>query len=280
MFMIGCLALASYAEEAKSSGSSDDHEKPRAIVLIDHALRDEDSTANIESQVEHLRRSANAARELTKQNHEVQEILKSVVDAPQQRPSPELANKLRNALRESREILAFEPVTEAPLPKGFPNWTPVGEIRIKQYPAYRSARTTMDGEKAAFLMLFKHIASNNISMTAPVEMSYVDAKSDKPRGVAMAFLYSDMSIGKTGPAGNVSVEDVPTSTAVSIGVRGDITSDAVAAARSRLRVWLEHQDQFDTTVDLRVLGYNSPMIPAAKRYFEVEVPVRERQAGK
>jgi len=150
-FMIVLFASASYAVEAKRIGPSDDHEKRQVIAIVDRALKDENPTANIEPQVERLRSLANEIRSLAKQNQQVQEILKSVVDEPQQHPSTELANKLRNALRLSREILAFEPVMEAPLPKGFPKWTPVGEIRIKHYPAYRSARTTTDaGEEAAF----------------------------------------------------------------------------------------------------------------------------------
>ena len=58
---------------------------------------------------------------------------------------------------------------EAPLPDGFPTYTPVGEIEVKRYPAYRKAETTGG---VAFWTLFQHIKTAGISMTAPVEMTY------------------------------------------------------------------------------------------------------------
>jgi hypothetical protein len=63
-----------------------------------------------------------------------------------------------------------------------------------------------------------------------------------------------------------------------MGARGDLDSKAVAAAHSHLMTWLEdHAGKFEASGELRVLGYNSPMIPIDKRYFEVQVPVRERR---
>jgi hypothetical protein len=67
--------------------------------------------------------------------------------------------------------------TAAPLPEGFPPPTPEGQIEVKQYPAYRSATVRYSGELSmaanrAFDPLYRHISSNNISMTAPVETRY------------------------------------------------------------------------------------------------------------
>jgi hypothetical protein len=43
-----------------------------------------------------------------------------------------------------------------------------------------------------------------------------------------------------------------------------------------LKDWLvDHADEYEASGDVRVLGYNSPMIRLEKRYFEVQVPVRE-----
>ena len=33
----------------------------------------------------------------------------------------------------------FQPIKEAEMPKDFPGYTPVGQIEVKQYPAYRKA---------------------------------------------------------------------------------------------------------------------------------------------
>ncbi|HEY9845569.1 MAG TPA: hypothetical protein V6D03_05165, partial [Candidatus Caenarcaniphilales bacterium] len=65
----------------------------------------------------------------------------------------------------------------APLPEGFPPPTPSGKIEVKQYPAYRSGTITYEGKldqatNAAFEPLYRHISSNKIAMTAPVEARY------------------------------------------------------------------------------------------------------------
>ena len=50
----------------------------------------------------------------------------------------------------------FKPVVEAPLPDGFPTYTPVGKIEVKQYPAYRKETSG----RVAFWTLFEHITSS------------------------------------------------------------------------------------------------------------------------
>ena len=47
----------------------------------------------------------------------------------------------------------FQPIKEAEMPKGFPGYTPVGQIEVKQYPAYRKASTS---GLAEFWTLFQH----------------------------------------------------------------------------------------------------------------------------
>ena len=57
----------------------------------------------------------------------------------------------------------FQPIKEAEMPKGFPTYTPVGQIEIKEYPAYRKASASGPAE---FWTLFQHINQNNVTMTA------------------------------------------------------------------------------------------------------------------
>jgi hypothetical protein len=136
------------------------------------------------------------------------------------------------------------------------------------------------GEVSAFWTLFNHIESNTIKMTAPVEMSYEQNASNEPYETNMAFLYAHTDVGQTGSAGSVTIADVPPMTFVSIGVHGETTSEAVAAAAALLKGWLaDHADRYQASGALRVLGYNSPMIPRNKRYFEVQIPVRELPSG-
>jgi hypothetical protein len=113
-------------------------------------------------------------------------------------------------------------------------------------------------------------------MTAPVEMTYGSKKEEQRKPQDMAFLYQNMRLGAPGKDGNVEVVDVPAMTAVSIGLRGETTEARVADARSRLEAWLKQQaDKYTTAGPLRVMGYNSPFVPANRRYFEVEIPVRK-----
>jgi hypothetical protein len=46
-----------------------------------------------------------------------------------------------------------------------------------------------------------------------------------------------------------------------------------------LSAWLAAQTQLEADGPLRVMGYNSPMVPARKRFFEVELPVRWKKAA-
>ena len=165
---------------------------------------------------------------------------------------------------------------EAPLPEGFPEPTPVGEIVVQKYPKYRLAKTDMTFfEGRAFWTLFSHIQKHEIAMTAPVEMQYSAAADGAPKQTSMAFLYRSTQQGTPGTEDKVEVVDIPAQMAVSIGLRGDATKARVADAKQRLESWIEaHADAYEASGPLRVLGYNSPMVPDAKRFTEVQIPVR------
>ena len=177
---------------------------------------------------------------------------------------------------------------EAKLPKDFPPPGPVGEIIIKDYPAYRLARVrsgkdgVSGGPDAMFNPLFKHIKRNNIAMTAPVEIGYPnrpDVAEQKDPGIAesMAFVYGDPSWGEVGADAadpRVVVEDVPAMKVVSIGVRGNYTDHRFTEALGRLTKWLDaNRDEFRVVGPPRYLGYNSPFVLGFLRYGEVQLPV-------
>ena len=191
------------------------------------------------------------------------------------------AGRLNLGVQEAIVALTFKPKMEADLPEGFPAPGPVGEVIVKQYPAYRAARTPMDGQNAAFMTLFRHIESNEIAMSAPVEMGYARA-GDKPadlRPRSMAFVYGKPTIGRPGKAGEVDVVDVPAKTVVSIGVRGPYTDDRLADMTRRVDAWLEqHAAEYDRAGEPRYLGYNSPFVPPWSQYGEVQVPVKAKAA--
>lgn len=167
-------------------------------------------------------------------------------------------------LEGARQMLSFRPLAEAPVPKGFPEFTPVGVIELKHYPAYRRA------VGADFWPLFRHIQTEEIPMTAPVEMNA--ATAGKGRG-EMAFLYQDTSVGELGPIDDVNVEDVPAATVVSLGVRGKMTEAATKRARATLEAWLDGQSMYRQASgeSFRVFGYNSPMVPDGQTYWEAQL---------
>ncbi len=190
--------------------------------------------------------------------------------------SAEQASKmLRDGLRSARDLLRFEPTMEAPLPEGFPEPMPVGEIGIKVYPAYRLARAVDGNEGRAFNQLFAHIQRNNIEMTSPVEMTMDKNEAGEMRSLDMAFLYQSSKLGKPGIDRSVTVQDIAPLTTVSLGMRGSTDRKRIADAEKRLSAWLASRaGEYVAAGPVRVMGYNSPFVPESLRYFEVEIPVK------
>ena len=172
---------------------------------------------------------------------------------------------------------------EAKLPAGFPPPGPVGEIIVKEYPAYRMARVhrgeggVTGGPNVMFRPLFNHIKRNDIHMTAPVEMGYPEHGGPGEGASSMAFLYGEPSWGTSGEDAadqRVVVEDVPAMTVVSIGIRGGYNDTNFKKALSKLTEWLQqHEQQIRVNGPPRYLGYNSPFVLGFLKYGEVQLPV-------
>ena len=171
--------------------------------------------------------------------------------------------------------LRFQPTMEAPLPQGFPWPVPAGEIRVQEYPGYRKVVTGMQGnaQNGAFFKLFRHITSNDIAMTAPVEMTMGEEEM-----LDMAFLYGDPAIGEAGDAGRVEVEDIKPMQVVSIGIRGTTRNALDTGAMAALDDWLKRNEgEWERADNARLMGYNGPMTPRSKQYCEVQIPVTKKQ---
>ncbi len=174
-------------------------------------------------------------------------------------------SSLTKAMKSVISDLRFRPRVEASMPPGFPAPGPVGAIVVKTYPAYRLARAKGGG---SFWTLFQHIKGNKVEMTAPVEMTM----SDGMRELDMAFLYERPDQGKTGAQGRVAVVDVPEKTWLSIGFRGYRSQPLM----KRAKAWLERyasQNGWKRAGAFRAMGYNSPMVRANSRFWEVQMPV-------
>ncbi len=175
----------------------------------------------------------------------------------------------------------------APLPANFPPPTPTGKIEVKHYPAYRSGTVTYDGQlsqatNAAFEPLYRHISSNNIAMTAPVETRYPlitwqEGREGKPdeRGQAeVSFLYRSTDIHPQQIAQGIKVEDHAPMMVVSIGLQGPYTYGSYQQNLEQLRAWLVQHPSYTVAGLPRRFFYDSPFIPDALKRSEVQIPIK------
>lgn len=171
----------------------------------------------------------------------------------------------------------------APLPEGFPPPSPDGKIEVKQYPEYRAATVQTSGDLDAapsrgFSPLFRHISSNNISMTAPVETRYPVAtleNSPVSEGEAtVSFLYRSLDIVPEDVAPGIQIEDIPPMLVVSIGTRGGYSLKTYQASIQRLETWLTAHPDYTVVGPPRRFFYDGPFLPDALKRSDVQIPVQ------
>jgi hypothetical protein len=166
-------------------------------------------------------------------------------------------------------LWAEEPtyVSEAPLPKGWPQPGPYNKVVEKQYPDYRVA-VTSGGGGLSFWTLFSHIKKKNIPMTAPVEMGMTSDKKTMKK-TSMGFLYQGTDVGQIGTdGGRVEVMDVKKNQALSYTWMGDDTEEQIAIARKALDEVLSKKQL--KAKSFRLLGYNGPGTPRKQRTYELQ----------
>ena len=160
-------------------------------------------------------------------------------------------------------------ISEAPLPKGWPEPGPYKQVTRKSYPAYRAAFTPNKSANSGFRRLFSHIKSKNIPMTAPVEMTMQQGANDEMQMEEMAFLYQNTQVGKTGKDGETVVgRDVPAQEALSYAWQGLRSKSSIARARKALDEALAAQGL--KASGYRLLGYNSPFILPWRQTHELQ----------
>jgi len=179
---------------------------------------------------------------------------------------------------------------EAPLPQGYPPPTPPECIEIKTYPVVRRAEFAGNGPTSigmgnGFWPLFNHIKDRDIAMTSPVEMDYRGMTADNGQLTAeqgswtMSFLYRQREQGPEGQAERgVRVQDNPETTVISIGMMGGYGMNRVNQGLEKLRDVLAKQDRWVAAGDPRSLSYNGPQIGFKRRWSEVQIPVKPRNA--
>jgi hypothetical protein len=138
---------------------------------------------------------------------------------------------------------------------------------------------------SGFWPLFNHIKDRDIAMTSPVEMDYRGMASDNGQLTAeqgswtMSFLYRKREQGPEGQAERgVRVQDNPEVTVISIGMMGGYGMNRVNQGLEKLRDVLAKQDRWVAAGDPRSLSYNGPQIGFKRRWSEVQIPVKPRNA--
>lgn len=177
------------------------------------------------------------------------------------------------------------PPDEAPLPAGFPEPSPPGEIVVKSYPATRGVFTRWDGAldagtRKSFWPLFDHIRSNDIAMSAPVQADYpADVDGRTSGSMEVGFLYGDPATRPAEVDGEVAVVDRSPATFVSVGVLGKYDMSVMQPALARLRGWLaENSSRWRAAGAPRRLFYQQPIFWKGSRlYSEVQVPIEPAQ---
>lgn len=165
---------------------------------------------------------------------------------------------------------------DTPLPEGYPAPTPPGAIDLKLYPSVRRAEVTgAAGESdRGFWPLFRHIERREIAMTSPVEVDYPDASS-----WTMAFLYRRPEQGATGTDNNdprVAIRDTEPMMVLSLGGRGSYDRRRVDRDVETLLAWIEENGEWRLAGRPRALFYNGPSWFPARKWLEVQVPVKRR----
>lgn len=280
LFVLAAVALLAGAAPAQDVLLEQEHVAGRTKAGQQLALMVKETSGTkpeeVAARLEGAMTSARAQADLLVQGSAARKRLDAALAraaelAKEQGPAAALAH-LRGEANELAEELVFQPMMEAEMPADFPTYRGLGEIELREYPTYRMARATMRGRGAtmgSFWTLFQHIQSNDVKMTTPVEMTM----DEQMRSMDMAFLYERPEQGAAGTQGRVAVLDLPPLQVLSIGIRGDTSRANLEMARKALEQRLA-KEGLVAAGPYRQLGYNSPMVPSAQRFWELQVPVQ------
>ncbi len=169
-------------------------------------------------------------------------------------------------------------IREAPLPEGFPPPSPPGEVVEKTYPLARSYSAAGPN---AFFKCFMYLQQKKHEMTAPVVMDYAAEGTPRPgAGVPvpvkrMHFLLEKVALDEPQEKGPIKVADMPQMRVLSIAYQGELTPKKTAELEGELAKALEDRPELRAAGERRILGYNSPMVPRDKVFWEVQLPVEQ-----
>ena len=175
-------------------------------------------------------------------------------------------------------------IPEAPLPEGFPPPSEVGRVVEKSYPL---CRTYSAPGNNAFMRCFAYLSKQRHEMTIPVILDYrpkPDAREAQPANMdfmdvaRMHFILEEPSLDEPKEDGPVTVADMPRMRVLSIAIQGAMSAEKLGEAERKLEAEMARRKNITAAGPKRVLGYNSPMVPRDKAFWEIQVPIRERSS--
>lgn len=265
MFALATSAPVTQAASTQSSTATDGYDDQAALSLIEDTIQQASALNQADKTAEGIILLSSAKKDLMELS------LRPWHKTLLQQPKPNLEGRPKQEMiyyialfRSVSSDLNFKPLEEAKLPEGYPDVGPVGEVVEKSYPAYRMAYAEGRG---SFGRLFRHIQRRDIPMTAPVEMT-------GDQGGSMGFLYESVRQGNAGDIDQIEVVDRQPMTVLSMAVRGKNSPQSVELVKGVIVAYAQ-EHQIAISDEWRVLGYSSPRIPAGRRYYEVQVSLKE-----
>lgn len=177
-------------------------------------------------------------------------------------------------------------VKEAPLPEGFPLPSEPGKVVEKNYPVIRSYSAT---GADSFVKCFGYLSLKQHKMTVPVVMecpAEIDTSKPSPSvGVPvpferMHFLLEKNSLDEPKEVGPVKVADMPSMRVLSMAFQGESTPELVKKGQAAIEARLKEMPEVERDGDYRILGYNSPMLERSKNFWELQLPIAEKDSVK
>lgn len=136
----------------------------------------------------------------------------------------------------------------------------------------------------AFWKCFQHLQEHEHEMTAPVLWDYQHRDAPAPpleerlagsvQVERLHFVLEDPTRDEPGEYGAVTVSDAPEMQVLSVAFQGRLTAEVVRDCENKLQASLAEREGWESAGPPRILGYNSPMIPEQRRYWEVQLPIQ------
>ena len=134
-------------------------------------------------------------------------------------------------------------------------------------------------------MDFKGIAASaGLAPVAGAQVTAADIKTEDVPAVdindaqwTMSFLYrytDQADAGVDAEDKRVIVVDTTPVTVISAGVAGSPNNRTVNAGVTKLREFFASNPQYIPAGDIRGLFYNDPMVPEARKWAEIQIPVK------